>query len=428
MAELKAPRGTADVLPGDSELWLRVERAVREVCRAAGYGEIRTPIFEHTELFERGVGTVTDIVEKEMYTFLDKAGRSITLRPEGTAPCMRAYLEHNLRTLPQPVKMYYIGPMFRYERPQSGRFRQHTQFGVEAIGSPDPALDAEVVSVLVDVYRRLGLSGFVVHLNSIGCPRCRPRYKEALARAVEARADDLCPDCRRRLGRNPLRILDCKNETCREISGNVPTIFGFLCDECKEHFESVTRYLGALGLAHEIDPRIVRGLDYYTKTVFEVVHADLGAQDVLGGGGRYDGLAEDLGGEHTPGVGFAAGIERAVMVLNALGTGSTGVETGVGIRVFVATMGAEARAEGFRLVKALRERGVPSDLDYMSRSLKAQLKHADRCGARKVVILGMEELEAQVATVKDMSTGEQSRVALAGLVQVLSNGGDGATE
>ncbi|MCR4402212.1 MAG: histidine--tRNA ligase [Firmicutes bacterium] len=428
MGELKAPRGTADILPGESELWLRVERAVREVCRAAGYGEIRTPIFEHTELFERGVGAVTDIVEKEMYTFEDKAGRSMTLRPEGTAPCMRAYLEHNMRTLPQPVKMYYIGPMFRYERPQSGRFRQHTQFGVEAIGSPDPALDAEVVSILVDVYRRLGLSGFVVHLNSIGCPQCRPRYKEALARAVEARADDLCPDCRRRLGRNPLRILDCKNETCREISGNVPTIFGFLCEECRKHFDDVTRYLENLGLDHEIDSRIVRGLDYYTKTVFEVVHGSLGAQDVLGGGGRYDGLAEDLGGKHTPGVGFAAGIERAVMVLRALGSPPVEAETGAGIVVFVAIVGMEARAEGFRLVNALRARGVPADLDYMNRSLKAQMKHAGRCGARKVVILGAEELEARMATVKDMSTGEQSRVALSELVRVLSEGGNGAVD
>lgn len=427
MAELKAPRGTCDVLPDESDLWLRVEEIVRQVCRNAGYGEIRTPIFEHTELFERGVGAVTDIVEKEMYTFLDKAGRSMTLRPEGTAACMRAYLEHNLKTRPQPVKMYYIGPMFRYERPQSGRFRQHTQFGVEAIGSPDPALDAEVVSVLVDVYRHLGLSGFVVHLNTIGCPRCRPRYKEALVKAVAGRMEELCSDCRRRLERNPLRVLDCKNEACREISGNVPTIFEFLCDECRSHFEGVTTYLKALGLAYEIDPRIVRGLDYYTKTVFEVVHAELGAQDVLGGGGRYDGLAEDLGGEHTPGVGFAAGIERAVMVLKATRGDSPGAEAGTGIRVFVATMGAPARVEGFRLVKALRERGVPCDLDYMERSLKAQMKHANRCGALKVVILGEEELKTRVATVKDMSTGEQSQVALEGLVQVLSGDGQGMT-
>jgi len=420
MAELKAPRGTADVLPGDSDLWLQVEDVVRQVCRNAGYGEIRTPIFEHTELFERGVGAVTDIVEKEMYTFLDKAGRSITLRPEGTAPCMRAYLEHNLNVLPQPVKMYYIGPMFRYERPQSGRFRQHTQFGVEAIGSADPALDAEVVSVLVDVYKRLGLSGFVVHLNSIGCPRCRPRYKEALVNALAGHEEGLCTDCRRRLERNPLRVLDCKNEGCREISEGVPTIIEFLCDECRCHFESVTAYLRALGLAYEIDHRIVRGLDYYTKTVFEVVHSELGAKDVLGGGGRYDGLAEDLGGEHTPGVGFAAGIERAVMVLKAARGESSRETSGTGIRVFVVTMGDAARAEGFKLVNALRGLGVASDLDYMGRSLRAQMKHADRCGARKVVILGEEELKAGVATVKDMAKGEQTQTALEGLAEALS--------
>ncbi|MDI7247846.1 MAG: histidine--tRNA ligase [Bacillota bacterium] len=429
MAELRAPRGTADVLPDESDLWLRVEETVRRVCRSAGYGEIRTPIFEHTELFERGVGAVTDIVEKEMYTFQDKAGRSITLRPEGTAPCMRAYLEHNLKGWPQPVKMYYIGPMFRYERPQSGRFRQHTQFGVEAVGSPDPALDAEVVSILVGVYRNLGLAGFVIHLNTIGCPRCRPRYKEALVQALAGRVEELCPDCRRRLERNPLRVLDCKNEVCREISRDVPTVFEFLCDECRDHFEGVTTYLRALELEYEVDPRIVRGLDYYTKTVFEVVHAELGAQDVLGGGGRYDGLAEDLGGDHTPGVGFAAGIERAVMVLKTARAASAGVGAsaaaapGPGVSVFVATMGAPARLEGFRLVQALRERGVSADLDHMDRSLKAQMKHANRVGAAKVVILGEEELRAGAATVKDMSTSEQSQVTLDRLEDVVSGGG-----
>ncbi len=429
MAEFKAPRGTADVLPDESGLWLRVEETVRRVCRNAGYGEIRTPIFEHTELFERGVGAVTDIVEKEMYTFPDKAGRSMTLRPEGTAPCMRAYLEHNLQARPQPVKMYYIGPMFRYERPQSGRFRQHTQFGVEAIGSGDPALDTEVVSILVDVYRNLGLSGFVVHLNTIGCPECRPRYKEALVRTLSGRVEDLCSDCRRRLERNPLRVLDCKNEVCREISRDVPTIFEFLCEECRDHFEGVTTYLEALGLTYDIDPRIVRGLDYYTKTVFEVVHAGLGAQDVLGGGGRYDGLAGDLGGDHTPGVGFAAGIERAVMVLKAAsaaaasadGADAAGGPGRGGVRVFVATMGASARVEGFRLAQALRDRGLPTELDYMGRSLKAQMKQANRCKAAKVVILGDEELATRVATLKDMSTGEQSQVALERLVQALSD-------
>lgn len=418
MADIKAPRGTADALPEQSALWLRVEETVRRVCHSAGYGEIRTPIFEHTELFERGVGAATDIVEKEMYTFLDKAGRSITLRPEGTASVVRAYLEHKMKARLQPVKLYYIGPMFRYERPQSGRYRQHTQFGVEALGSSDPALDAEVIAILIEVYKSLGLAGFVVRLNTIGCPVCRPDYKSVLVKALSGRIEELCPDCRRRLERNPLRVLDCKNEACRLISRDLPPIFEHLCGECKDHFEGVAGYLRALGLAYELDSRIVRGLDYYTKTVFEVIHGGLGAQDALGGGGRYDCLAEELGGDPTPGVGFAAGIERAVKVLEA---GGFRADATNGIHVFVAAIGAPGKTEAFRTVQALRERGVPADLDYMGRSLKAQMKSADRLGAAKVVILGDEELQNKAATVKDMSTGEQSQVALERLVEVLAN-------
>ncbi|MFZ5923666.1 MAG: histidine--tRNA ligase [Bacillota bacterium] len=417
MADIKAPRGTADVLPEQSALWLRVENTVRRVCRNAGYGEIRTPIFEHTELFERGVGAVTDIVEKEMYTFLDKAGRSITLRPEGTAAVVRAYLEHKMKARPQPVKLYYIGPMFRYERPQSGRYRQHTQFGVEALGSRDPALDAEVISILIEVYKSLGLTGFVVRLNTIGCPVCRPGYKDVLVKALSGRIGELCLDCQRRLERNPLRVLDCKNDACRQISRELPPVFEHLCDECRDHFEGVTGYLRTLGLVYEIDSRIVRGLDYYTKTVFEVIHAGLGAQDALGGGGRYDCLAEELGGDRTPGVGFAAGIERAVKILEAEAPEAGATD---GIRVFVASIGAPGKVEAFRTVQALRERGVSADLDYMGRSLKAQMKSADRLGAAKVVILGEEELQNKTATVKDMSTGEQLQVPLDRLVEVLA--------
>ncbi len=418
MADVKAPRGTADILPDRSALWLQVEETVREVCRRAGYGEIRTPIFEHTELFERGVGAGTDIVEKEMYTFLDKAGRSMTLRPEGTAPVVRAYLERDMGSWPQPVKLYYIGPMFRYERPQSGRYRQHTQFGVEALGSSDPALDAEVVSLLIETYRCLGLSGFVVRLNTIGCPACRPGYKETLVRQVSRRSAELCPNCQRRLERNPLRVLDCKDPGCRAISQELPAIFEYLCNECREHFGHVTDYLEALGLSYEIDPRIVRGLDYYTKTVFEVMHSGLGAQDALGGGGRYDCLAEELGGAPTPGVGFAAGIERAVKILEA---GAASARLPSGIEVFVAAIGEAGKRRAFQVVRELRQRGVAADLDYMARSLKAQMKAGDRLGAAKVVILGEEELLKKKATVKDMSSGEQSEVELDRLVETLSS-------
>ncbi len=416
---MRAPRGTADVLPREAALWLRVEDAVRQACEAAGYGEIRTPIFEHTEVFERGVGSATDIVDKEMYTFLDRGGRRITLRPEGTAPVVRAYLEHGLASGPQPVKLYYIGPMFRYERPQAGRYRQFAQFGVEALGSADPAIDAEVMSLLVQVFASLGLSGFVVRLNSIGCPRCRPAYREALVRALRERAGELCGDCRTRLERNPLRVLDCKVEACRAIAGGLPPIFDYLCEECSRHHKGVLTYLDALGLEYEQDPRIVRGLDYYTKTVFEVVHSGLGSQDALGGGGRYDGLAEVLGGRPAPGVGFAAGIERAVKVLQAqapdLGAGRRG-----GLRVFVAAPGPGQKAQALRTVSDLRSRGVSADMDYMNRNLKRQLEYAHKLGAEKVVILGEEELASGLATIRDMRTGEQSRIGLGDLAETVS--------
>ncbi len=418
MSRIKAPRGTIDVFPEKPGVWQLLEETVRSVCRNAGYTEIRTPIFEHTELFQRGVGESTDIVEKEMYTFLDKGERSITLRPEGKAPVVRAYLEHKMWAGPQPVKVYYIGPMFRYERPQLGRLRQHTQFGIEALGASSPALDAEVISVLISVYQRLGLEGFVVRLNSIGCSKCRPRYKESLMNLLSKHVDELCADCRRRLERNPLRVLDCKNERCTILAKELPPIFEYLCEDCSLHFDGVRDCLKALGLIYELDPTIVRGLDYYTKTVFEVVHSGLGAQDALGGGGRYDGLAEELGGTSTPGVGFAAGIERAVQVLQDAAGGAISTDSG-GVSVFIAAMGDEAKLQAFRITHALREQGISADIDYLDRSLRAQMKYADKQGVKKVVIIGEDELKGDYAVVRDMATGEQTRVPFGNLTQVL---------
>jgi histidyl-tRNA synthetase len=419
MTRIRAPRGTIDVFPERPGIWRLLEETVRSVCHNAGYTEIRTPIFEHTELFQRGVGESTDIVEKEMYTFLDKGERSITLRPEGTAPVVRAYLEHKMWVAPQPVKVYYIGPMFRYERPQLGRLRQHTQFGVEALGASSPALDAEVISLLISVYQSLGLEGFVVRLNSIGCSDCRPRYKESLMNLLSKHVDQLCDDCKRRLMRNPLRVLDCKNEGCASLARELPPIFEHLCKDCSQHFDGVTQCLKALGIAYELDPTIVRGLDYYTKTVFEVIHSGLGAQDALGGGGRYDGLAEELGGAPTPAVGFAAGIERAVQVLqDAAGEG--GRQAACGVHVFIAAMGDEAKLQAFRMTYALRKHGISTDIDFLDRSLRSQMKYADKLRVKKVVIIGEDELRGDYAIVRDMVTGEQTQVPFGNLVKVLT--------
>ncbi|NLS45062.1 MAG: histidine--tRNA ligase [Firmicutes bacterium] len=418
MAIIRAPRGTIDVFPEEPKIWIQLEQTVRSVCHSAGYTEIRTPIFEHTELFTRGVGESTDIVEKEMYTFRDKGDRSITLRPEGTAPVVRAYLEHKMWAAPQPVKVYYIGPMFRYERPQMGRLRQHTQFGVEALGSSSPALDAEVISLLISVYQSMGLEEFTVRLNSIGCPECRPRYKETLVKLLSKHLDELCIDCKSRLERNPLRVLDCKNERCAVFAKKLPPFFDYLCGDCKEHFKGVTTYLEALRLSYELDPTIVRGLDYYTKTVFEVMHSGLGAQNVLGGGGRYDGLAEELGGVPTPAVGFAAGIERAVQVLQNLANDKS-YENNGRTGVFIITIGDEARLKAIHLTHLLRKHGVPADIDYLGRSLRAQMKYADKQGIQTVAIIGEDELKGGYAVVRDMVTGEQTQIEFDNLVEAL---------
>lgn len=417
--ELKGPRGTNDILPGEVERWQRLESVVREVFEQHGYSEWRLPIFEHTELFARGVGETTDIVEKQMYTFEDRSGRSLTLRPEGTASVVRAYLEHKAYGAAQPAKVYYIGPMFRYERPQSGRYRQFHQFGAEALGSGSPLLDVEMMAIPVQIYRRLGLEHFRVHINSIGCPECRPKYREALRAALAQHLDSLCPTCIQRLDRNPLRVLDCKVEGCRNASQGAPKSHDHLCSACETHFSQVQSGLDTVGLSYEVDPRLVRGLDYYTRTVFELIGLDLGAQDALGGGGRYDGLVAECGGPDTPAVGFAAGMERILLSLAARGDAAV---PPVQSDVYVAVATDAGRTRALEVAFALRNAQLKAEMDYLGKSLKAQMRQAQKSGAASVIIIGDEELAAGVVTLKSMSTGEQESVPLDRVVERIQGG------
>jgi len=408
------PRGTSDILPGEVEKWQYLEQVMRGLCREYGYGEIRLPVFEHTELFVRGVGETTDIVEKEMYTFQDRGGRSITLRPEGTAPAVRAYLENKLYAGPQPVKLFYIGPMFRYDRPQAGRYRQFHQFGVEVFGAHDPALDAEVISMAMELYARLGLRGLELHLNSVGCPACRQVLREKLQEFFRPHLAEMCPDCRGRFERNPLRMLDCKVEKCRRVGADAPTTLDCLCPACAAHFQSVQEYLQAMGIDYILDSRLVRGLDYYTQTAFEIMAADIGAQSSVGGGGRYDGLIEACGGPPLPGIGYALGMERILLTMERQGCAF--LPSG-GPDVFVAVADAGASREAVRLLQELRRGGLSADRDYTGRSLKAQMKYAGKLNARFVAILGGEELSRRAVTVKDMATGTQEEVPAGRLVE-----------
>ncbi len=415
-----APRGMNDVLPGESRRWQAVEETARRVCRLYGYGEIRTPVVEHTEVFTRTVGEATDVVQKEMYTFQDKAGRWLTLRPEGTAPVARAYLQHGLDKGPQPFKVFYLGaPMFRHERPQAGRYRQHYQFGVEALGTLDPALDAEIILLVHHFLSELGLGSLRVHLNSIGDERCRPAYREKLRDFLRPRLEELCPDCRgHRFEKNPLRILDCKVRTCRAVVREAPRLLDHLCDECREHFRTFQSYLKDLGLEFRLDTSLVRGFDYYTKTVFEVVYTGLGAQSAVCGGGRYDGLVEALGGPATPGIGFGLGLERLLLTLERQGL--LAAEAGAGVEAYVCALGALARRQALGLLDGLRRAGVAADVDYLGRSLKAQLRAADRAGARLALIVGEDELARGLVTVRRMADGAQDQVALAQVVATVA--------
>jgi histidyl-tRNA synthetase len=399
------PKGTQDLLPEALEKWRYIEDTARSVCRRFHYREIRTPIFEQTELFERSVGETTDVVEKEMYTFLDKGGRSMTLRPEGTAGVVRAYVENKLYAEPDVAKLYYIGPMFRYEQPQAGRFRQFHQFGIEAIGSADPALDAEVIAMGYLFYRELGLDGVRVVLNSVGNAASRADFRERLVGFLAPLAPELCRDCRSRLERNPLRVLDCKID--RDKFANAPSILDSLDEECADHFEKVQRHLKAMGIPFEIDHTLVRGLDYYTHTAFEYKCAGIGAIDTIGGGGRYNGLVAQVGGSDQPGIGFGIGLERLVMVLEKQ---NVELPEAPPLDVYLVAMGERADEAAVKLLYELRAAGLAAEKNYLGRNIKGQLKSADRAGARHAAIIGDEELDRGAVTLKRLATGEQETV------------------
>ena len=405
----KAIRGTQDVLPADSHKWQHIEQTALGIARDYGYREMRTPVFEHTELFHRSVGETTDVVQKEMYTFDDKGGRSITLRPEGTAGAARCLLEHGLNNEALPLKIAYLTSCYRYEKPQAGRLREFHQFGAECFGAAAPQADAEVIALARTVMETLGVTGVQLHINSIGCPTCRARYHEALKAYFAARQDELCETCRGRLERNPMRILDCKSPICAAIAAGAPVMLDYLCDDCREHFEGVKACLDAAEIAYEINPTIVRGLDYYTRTVFEFVSDALGAQAVVCGGGRYDGLIEELGGPHVPSLGFAIGLERLLLIMQAK---ECTFPEPPRFEVYFAPMGTKAANTCFGIVTRLREGGVAAEMDTVGRGLKAQMKYADKIGARYTVVVGDNELESGTAQLKDMETGESSEIAL----------------
>ena len=403
----QAPRGTTDILPEEQAYWLFVEQKAAETGLLYGYQRIDTPVFEDTHLFTRTTGEFTDIVQKEMYTFDDRGGNSLTLKPEGTAPICRAYLEHGMHNLPQPVKLYYFSPIFRYDRPQAGRYRQHFQFGCEAIGNGDPALDAELISVAWQFYAALGLKGLTLSLNSIGCPVCRPNYLKVLADYYAAYGDVLCEDCTTRLVNNPQRLLDCKKPNCQPIAQAAPGNAEHLCGDCEEHFEKVKKYLGLLDIPFKLNHRLVRGLDYYTRTVFEIQPEEEGGQSSLGGGGRYDGLIEQLGGKPTPGVGFGTGIERIVLNLKKQGVSVPAAEFPP---VFIAHIGEKAAEEALKLASLLRQVGIGVIAATGQRSLKAQLRQANTLGARQAVIIGDDEVKTGTVILRDMGAASQESV------------------
>ncbi|MBP2642306.1 MAG: Histidyl-tRNA synthetase [Firmicutes bacterium] len=406
--EIGAPRGTKDILPDSSPYWQYVEQILRKLCRTFAYKEIRTPIFEHTELFLRGIGETTDIVSKEMYTFTDRGGRSITLRPENTAAVVRAYLEHKLYSGSVPAKLFYVGPMFRYDRPQAGRLRQFHQFGAEAIGAKGPSIDAEIILLAQQFLTSLGLTDLKLYINSVGCPKCRPVYRERLQQALNDKLAGLCSDCQSRFERNPMRILDCKNDSCKELSRDVPELKDCLCDECSTHFEYLSSLLTAAGATYEINPRLVRGLDYYTKTAFEFQYPPLGAQSAVCGGGRYDGLVEEIGGPSTPGIGFGIGLERVLLALEKQGLLP---ETKNTLDVYIATADKDYLTTAFSLAAKLRHNHIACELDYSERSLKAQFKQANRSFARWVAVIGEEEAAQNKVMLKDMQSGDQQLIS-----------------
>lgn len=405
----KAIKGTKDVLPKDVHKNQYIEATALDIASKFGYKEIRTPVFEHTELFQRGVGDTTDVVQKEMYTFDDKGGRSITLRPEGTSGAVRSYLENGLCNEALPQKVCYLISCYRYEKPQAGRLREFHQFGVECFGSASPLADAEIIALAKSIFDTLGVKDLSLEINSIGCPTCRAEYHKALKEYFSSRKDELCDTCKSRLDRNPMRILDCKSPICHEIAEGAPVVIDYLCDECKEHFENVQKYLKAQNIEYTINPQIVRGLDYYTKTVFEFVSNSIGAQGTVCGGGRYDGLVEELGGQHTPSLGFGMGIERLMLLMEAQGCEFPEAEKP---DLFIVALGEKATLKAVEIAKDMREEGFSALLDLNQRSVRAQMKYADKLGAKFNVVIGDNEVEAKTAKLKNMQTGEETEINL----------------
>jgi histidyl-tRNA synthetase len=404
----QAARGTADILPEEQPYWRYVEKAISDITGLYGYKRIDTPIFEDTSLFQRSAGEFTDIVQKEMYTFDDRGGNSLTLKPEGTPAVCRAYIQHGMHNLPQPVRLYYTSPIFRYDRPQAGRYRQHYQFGCEAIGDEDPAIDAEIIDIAWRLNTSMGLTNLSLQLNSIGCPECRPAYLKVLKDYYKKYTGQICADCKMRLEKNPLRLLDCKQASCQRIAQKAPRSIDGLCAACADHFKQLQKYLGLLDIPFSVEHRLVRGLDYYTRTVFEIQPEEEGGQSTIGGGGRFDGLIEELGGKPTPAAGFAAGIERIILNLKKQGIS---IPTQPPLQVFIVHLGEEARGEAIKLSSVLHGAGIGAAMATGSKSLKAQLRQANTLGARYAAIIGGDEVKTKTVTLRDMADGQQETIS-----------------
>ena len=404
-----APKGTKDMLPEQAYKWHYVEEKFADICRKYGFKEIRTPMFEHTEVFQRGIGDTTDVVQKEMYTFNDHAGRSITLKPEGTSGAVRAFIEHKQYAEVQPTKYYYDTDCFRYEKPQSGRLRHFHQFGIEVFGTSNMLADAEVICLANDFLTDLGVKEIELRINSVGCPECRAKYRQALKDFIKPRYDELCGTCKDRYERNPMRILDCKSEICQGIVKDAPRMLDYLCDDCRQAFEELKTNLTSMGIGYTVDPNIVRGLDYYTKTAFEFVTTKIGAQGTVCGGGRYDHLIEELGGPPIPGVGFGLGIERLLLLMDA---NEAYFPEDQGVEVFIAVMGERAKAFGLKLCREMRQKGIVAEMDTLARNIKGQFKYADRLNARYTLVIGDNELDKGVVSLKDMAASSQREVVI----------------
>ena len=404
-----APKGTKDMLPEQAYKWHYVEEKFADICRKYGFKEIRTPMFVHTEVFQRGIGDTTDVVQKEMYTFNDHAGRSITLKPEGTSGAVRAFIEHKQYAEVQPTKYYYDTDCFRYEKPQSGRLRHFHQFGIEVFGTSNMLADAEVICLANDFLTDLGVKEIELRINSVGCPECRAKYRQALKDFIKPRYDELCGTCKDRYERNPMRILDCKSEICQGIVKDAPRMLDYLCDDCRQAFEELKTNLTSMGIGYTVDPNIVRGLDYYTKTAFEFVTTKIGAQGTVCGGGRYDHLIEELGGPPIPGVGFGLGIERLLLLMDA---NEAYFPEDQGVEVFIAVMGERAKAFGLKLCREMRQKGIVAEMDTLARNIKGQFKYADRLNARYTLVIGDNELDKGVVSLKDMAASSQREVAI----------------